>query len=53
MTRKKTTKRKKKPPLGSGKRFDTLTRQLKKKGVDNPAAVAAYIGRRKSVSDKI
>lgn len=37
-----------KPKLGSGKRFDQLTAALAKRpGVDNPAALAAYIGRKK------
>lgn len=38
---------KKKPKLGSGKRFKQLTSQLKRKGVKNPNALAAYIGRKK------
>lgn len=37
----------KKPRLGSGKRFAALENVLAKKGVRNPAAVAAYIGRKK------
>lgn len=37
----------KKPKLGSGARFKTLTRKLAAKGAQNPAALAAYIGRRK------
>ncbi len=37
----------KKPPLGSGERFKQLTRELKRKGVENPEALAAWIGRRK------
>jgi len=37
----------KKPKLGSGKRFSALEKVLAKKGVRNPKAVAAYIGRRK------
>ena len=36
-----------KPKLGSGKRFKQLTQKLKKKGVKNPKALAAYIGRKK------
>lgn len=35
------------PKLGSGARFRGLTRQLARRGVRNPAALAAYIGRRK------
>ena len=35
------------PPLGSGQRFDNLTRALAQRpGVKNPAALAAYIGRK-------
>ena len=37
----------KKPKLGSGKRFKALTAALKKKGVKNPKALAAWIGRKK------
>ena len=34
--------------LGSGQRFSALTQQLAQRpGVRNPAALAAYIGRRK------
>lgn len=37
-----------KPPLGSGKRFDALVAKLKKrKDVKDPAALAAWIGRKK------
>jgi hypothetical protein len=36
-----------KPPLGSGERFAALTRQLSRRGVRNPRALAAYIGRQK------
>lgn len=39
---------KKKPKPGSGKRFDDLVKQLKKKkAVENPEALAAWIGRKK------
>lgn len=38
---------KKKPKLGSGARFKTLEVKLKKKGVKDPAALAASIGRKK------
>ena len=38
---------KKKQKLGSGKRFKQLTAKLKKKGVKNPKALAAAIGRKK------
>ncbi len=37
----------KKPKLGSGKRFETLTNKLESKGATHPAALAAYIGRKK------
>lgn len=37
-----------KPKLGTGKRFAALKAGLaKKKGITNPGAVAAYIGRKK------
>ena len=36
-----------KPKLGSGKRFKQLTAKLRKRGVKNPKALAAYIGRKK------
>ena len=38
---------KKKPPLGSGKRFAQLSSNLASKGAQNPNALAAYIGRKK------
>lgn len=38
---------KNKPKLGSGTRFKQLTSQLAKRGVKNPKALAAYIGRKK------
>jgi hypothetical protein len=37
----------KKPPLGSGERFKKLVKELKEKGVENPEALAAWIGRKK------
>jgi hypothetical protein len=37
----------KKPKLGTGKRFAKLEGKLSKKGVDDPAALAAWIGRKK------
>ncbi len=37
----------KKPKLGSGKRFKELEHKLVAKGATNPAALAAYIGRKK------
>lgn len=36
-----------KAKLGSGARFKSLTNKLSKKGVRNPKAVAAAIGRKK------
>lgn len=36
-----------KPKLGSGKRFADLKKKLEKQGVDDPAAVAATVGREK------
>lgn len=38
---------KRKPKLGTGKRFKALSRSLAKKGVRNPDALAASIGRKK------
>ena len=38
---------KNKPKLGSGTRFKQLTNKLAKRGVKNPKALAAYIGRKK------
>jgi len=40
-------KKKKKPKLGTGKRFKQLTSKLKKKGAKDPKALAAWIGRKK------
>lgn len=36
-----------KPKLGSGKRFKSLKNKLARRGAKNPAALAAYIGRKK------
>jgi hypothetical protein len=36
-----------KPKLGSGKRFKSLKGKLSRKGVRNPGALAASIGRKK------
>lgn len=44
MATKKTTK---KPPLGTGERFKKLSNQLEQKSVENPDALAAWIGRKK------
>jgi len=38
---------KKKSPPGEGKRFKALAKVLQAKGVKNPRALAAWIGRRK------
>ena len=38
---------KKKPKLGTGKRFDILAKALRRKGVKDPNALAASIGRKK------
>lgn len=38
---------KEKPKLGSGQRFKSLVKDLKKKKVKNPGALAAWIGRQK------
>lgn len=40
-------RRKRKPKLGSGKRFAALKGKLAKRGVQNPGALAAFIGRKK------
>jgi hypothetical protein len=37
----------KKPPLGTGERFKALRNKLAKKGVKDPDALAASIGRKK------
>lgn len=39
--------RKRKPKLGTGKRFASLVAKLSRKGIRNPRALAAAIGRRK------
>ena len=36
-----------KPKLGSGKRFASLKAKLGRKGIKNPGALAASIGRKK------
>ncbi len=40
--KKKSAKKEKKPPLGSGERFEKLTKQLAAKGAKNPKALAAW-----------
>ena len=37
----------KKPPLGSGERFEKLSSELAGKGIKDPDALAAFIGRKK------
>lgn len=39
--------KRRKPKLGTGKRFAALKGKLSRKGVKNPAALAASIGRKK------
>lgn len=39
--------KKRKPKLGSGKRFASLKRSLSRKGVKSPGGLAASIGRKK------
>lgn len=43
----------KKPKLGSGARFKSLTKKLAKKGVRDPKALAASIGRKKFGAKKM
>jgi len=45
--KKKKKKKKKKSKLGTGQRFKELSSKLKKKGVKEPKALAAFIGRKK------
>jgi len=49
----KVVRKKKKPPLGSGKRFKDTVSNLKKRGARNPKALAAYIGRKKYGAKKM
>jgi len=44
---------KRKPKLGSGKRFASLTKSLRARGVKNPKALAAAIGRKKFGAKKM
>jgi hypothetical protein len=44
---------KKKPKLGSGKRFSNLKKKLADKGAKSPGALAAYIGREKFGAKKM
>jgi hypothetical protein len=41
------TRRRRKAKVGSGTRFKSLSKSLKRKGVRNPNALAASIGRKK------
>lgn len=43
----------KKPKLGSGARFKALTKKLDRQGVEDPAALAASIGRKKYGAKKM
>lgn len=43
----------KKPKLGSGARFQSLEKKLSKKGIKDPAALAASIGRKKYGAKKM
>lgn len=43
----------KKPRLGTGKRFKSLTKKLRKKGAKSPGALAAWIGRKKFGAKKM
>jgi hypothetical protein len=36
-----------KAKLGSGKRFKSLTKKLSRKGIKNPGALAAWLGRKR------
>lgn len=47
MAAKKPVLKPRKPTLGTGERFKKLEGELKRKGVRDPAALAAYIGRQK------
>lgn len=42
-----------KPRLGSGARFKAVERSAAKSGADNPAAVAAAVGRKKFGAKKM
>lgn len=45
--------KRRKAKLGSGKRFKSLSRKLARKGVRNPKALAASIGRKKYGAKKM
>jgi len=42
-----------KPKLGSGARFKNLANKFAKKGIDNPAGLAAAVGRKKYGNKKM
>lgn len=44
---------KKTPKLGSGVRFKALANKFAHKGIDDPKALAAYVGRKKLGSEKM
>lgn len=46
-------KTKKQPKLGTGARFKALTKKLSTKGIKNPKALAAFIGRKKYGAKKM
>lgn len=46
-------KAKKNSKPGEGSRFKALTKALEAKGVENPEALAAYIGRKKYGAEKM
>ncbi len=52
ITRKRKKHVKHKPPLGTGQRFAALQQDLAQKGVQDPAALAASIGRKKFGASK-
>lgn len=41
------------PKLGSGKRFKNLANKFAKKGIEDPAALAAVVGRKKYGNKKM
>lgn len=43
----KKQQRQRRPPLGTGERFRRLVQQLRRRGVEDPRALAAAIGRKK------
>lgn len=49
----KKEKSEKKPPLGTGERFEKLSGELGDKGADDPDALAAWIGAKKYGASKM